>query len=139
MATTPTPQLSDAQARLLEPWLAAVLHDLVKYLELVPRSLDWGALAEEDAEPLYEAIFETRVDRQGAQSARDLWEAARARLDPALQAPLGPLCAEISAEVARLMDLAAPLVKGVALEHIDTGALRDAIFGIGDRLRALRR
>ena len=118
-----------------DTWLANVLHDLVKYLELMPRNLDWDDLEEDDADLLYEAIFETRVDRHGSRSARTLWVQAL----EGLPAGLGelPVRDAVSAHISVLEGCRAKLEAG-DLAGIDIGALREALFGVGTLLRGLK-
>ncbi len=115
-------------------WLEKVLHDLVKYLEMMPRSLNWDDLEEDDADVLFESIFETRVDGRGVRSAADLWAAARSSA-PEQVAGSGVL-QDVDQRMDTLMTLAAPLRTGGDVS--DPAALRAAIFAVGDRLRAAR-
>ena len=115
-------------------WLEKVLHDLVKYLEMMPRSLDWKNLGDDDVDVLYESIFETRVDGRGVRSAADLWRHWRDHA-PRDVADAGVL-EEVDARMEDLGRLAAPLASG-ATSLDDPVALRAAIFAVGDHLRTL--
>ena len=127
--------LDTAQRAAFDQWLANVLHDLVKYLELMPRNLDWDALEEDDADLLYEAIFETRVDRNGARSAKTLWAQAREKLPPSLSDL--PSWVDVDDHIDELEGSRAVLESG-NLEALDITALKNSIFGVGEVLRALR-
>lgn len=136
MTSTWREGLAPTQREALKVWLERVLHDLVKYLELMPRNLDWEQLEEDDLEVLYEAIFETRVDRSGARSASQVWSGALAELDPALAASL-PVRAGVEADLAVLERQRQALEDG-DLASFEAEATREAIFGVGRRLRGLR-
>lgn len=116
-------------------WLEKVLHDLVKYLEMMPRSLNWEDLEEDDADVLFESIFETRVDARGVRSAEDIWKSCRATAPEEVSA--GSVLQDVDARMNELIELAAPLKAG-ATEIPNPAALRAAIFAVGDRLRAMR-
>lgn len=139
MAQAQRDKLNEAQQQQLDDWLSRVLHDLVKYLEMMPRSLDWDDLEEDDADVLYEAIFETRVARQETLGAQELWASARGQLPEELAQALAPCWEGLDQEVQRLVTLAQPLRTGQGLDGVDVPRLRQALFSIGDRLRALRR
>lgn len=114
-------------------WLRRVLHDLVKYLEMMPRSMDWDHLEEEDAELIHEAVFATRRSRQGVESAREIWH------DRLESMPPGTLpdaqVTRLSAALDALEVKVRPLDCG-SLSGADTEAIRQLIFAIGDDLRA---
>jgi hypothetical protein len=112
-------------------WLEKVLHDLVKYLEMMPRSLDWNNLAGDDVDVLYESIFETRVDARGTRSAAEIWRRWR-DLAPGGGGLEGVL-EDVDGHIEVLERLAQPLRAGE--DVADWVALRAAIFAVGDRLR----
>jgi len=115
-------------------WLEKVRHDLVKYLEMMPRSLDWKNLDEEDVEVLYESVFETRADARGVRCAQEIWKDWR-DCAPGDLVDSG-LVAEVDACMATLGTIAAPLASGVSTVD-DPEALRAAIFAVGDLLRSV--
>lgn len=127
--------LSPQQRAALDAWLETVLHDLVKYLELMPRNLDWDALEEDDLDLLYEAIFETRVDRHGTRSARQVWQGCLDALPESLAAL--PTRDPVETHLDLLEAHRTTLERG-DLEALDVQALRGALFGIGELLRGLR-
>ena len=115
-------------------WLEKVLHDLVKYLEMMPRSLNWDELEEHDADVLFASIFETRVDGRGVRSASDIWKVARDSAPE--QVGASGVLQDVDQRMDTLLTLAEPLRSGGDVS--DPAALREAIFAVGDRLRALR-
>jgi hypothetical protein len=121
------------RAMTRKEWTENVLHDLVKYLEMMPRSLDWKNLVADDVDVLYESIFETRVDARGVRSAEDVWRQWRDR------APVDVAASGVLEDVDVCMNdlgrLAAPLAGGAASVE-DPDGLRSAIFAVGERLRA---
>ncbi len=127
---------TEPQRQELAQWLDHTLHDLVKYLELMPRNLDWEALEEDDLELLYEAIFETRVDRSGSRSALDIWQAALEALPEPMRQDL-PVRDQIDAHMATLK-ASEPVLTDGQIEDLDVEALKEALFGIGKALRSLR-
>jgi hypothetical protein len=127
--------LSAAERAALEVWVARAMHDLVKYLEMMPRSLDWEALEEDDAEVLYDAVFRTRVERGKARGAREVWEGVWSSLEPGLRAKV-PVKGEVDALLDELEGLVAPLERG-GLEGVDAARLRAALFAVGDCVRGL--
>jgi hypothetical protein len=120
----------------LTEWVARVLHDLVKYLEMMPRSLDWDALEDDDADVLYEAVFETRSGREGSQTALTIW---RVSLDsmPSAGSSVSAMVERVSASLEELERLVSEL-DGSSLADADTGRIRRLIFSVGDELRAFR-
>ncbi len=126
---------SEWEKQAANRWLEDVLHDLVKYLELMPRNMDWEDIDEDDLELLQEAIFETRVDRSGSRSARDIWAQALKALPSGLREP--PVRKEVDAHLKVLEGFREALEDG-DLDGIDVERLRAALFGIGDALRGLK-
>ncbi len=131
IASLPEPQRQTAQR-----WLAHVLHDLVKYLELMPRSLDWNNLEEDDFDVLYEAICETRVDRHGVRSARMIWEQALADLPEDLRREI-PGRQQLD-DLISVLDTNGQRLAAGDTEGLNVERLREVLFGIGDMLRDLR-
>lgn len=132
--------LSQEAREALDEWLERVLHDLVKYLEMMPRSLDWGALEDEDWDIVWESIVETRSGPRGVRSAGALWEEAAGALPEAVRAA-GPVPGweEVGVRVARLMAFAEGLeAEGPPEAAAEVEAVRADVFGIGEALRALR-
>jgi urease accessory protein UreF len=124
-------EMAGAQTR--QQWLAQVLHDLVKYLEMMPRSLDWDALADDDADIVYEAVFETRSGRQDSESALQIWR----RLLESM--PAGCLVAEKQTRISQTLEeleTRVSALNGGSLDGIDTARIRQLIFSVGDELRA---
>ena len=115
-------------------WLDKVLHDLVKYLEMMPRSLNWDDLDDDDADVIFESIFETRVDARGVRGAAEIWEQSRATAPEHLVG--SGVLEDIDDLMGALTTLAGPLRNGGGVE--DPEAMRAAIFAVGDRLRAMR-
>ena len=139
-------ELSPEARTAFDVWLDKVLHDLVKYLELMPRNIDWASLDEDDLATLFESIFETRADRRGTRSAQTLWHEALGALPGGLTLPVTN---EVEAHIATLEAAREPLeaaADGVGddaqlaalIETVDPPKLREAIFGIGTALRGLR-
>jgi len=127
-------ELTDPQRPMLQRWHGRVMHDLVKYLEMMPRSIDWDALQDDDLESLHESIYETRRDRQGVTSARQLFEATLGDLDAGLHASL-PIVAETRARLLALEE-ATPALLDAPADDLDTELIRARLFAIGDGLRA---
>ncbi|MEO1272216.1 MAG: hypothetical protein AAFX99_29315 [Myxococcota bacterium] len=118
----------------LDDWLDRILHDLVKYLEMMPRSLDWtAALDDDDLDCVWESIVETRTGRDGTLSAQQIWEQAVVRLPPELRQ---------RAEIVQVDGYIATLVaQSTLIEEggvVDQEQLFEALFGVGRCLRALR-
>ncbi|MBH22938.1 MAG: hypothetical protein CMH57_00495, partial [Myxococcales bacterium] len=110
--------------------------DLVKYLEMMPRSLDWsGDLDDDDLDCVWESIAETRTGRGGARSAQQIWEEAKGDLPEGWRGPLEEAFSVVDAHIATLEEQRAAIEAGAA---IDQGRLNEALFGVGRRLRALR-
>lgn len=128
--------LTEEEQARVAAWLDRVLHDLVKYMEMMLRSLDWSALEDEDLDIIYEAIFETRSERGGVLTAREVFERTLDELPTRLRARL-PLIDDIRQRLAALeVEGAALSERGVA--GLDSEALRGRLFGVGDALRASR-
>lgn len=129
--------LSETQRNTFEPWLEHVLHDLVKYLELMPRNLDWDDLEEDDADVLFEAIFETRVTRSETRSARQIWQEALDKLSDEEKTIL-PITQSVTETLDALENIAAPLLNNEALDALDIPSLQKHLFSVGEQVRALR-
>ena len=125
--------LTEQEQHVVDGWLGRVLHDLVKYLEMMPRSLDWDDLSADDLECLWESIFETRSFRGKVQTAAEIWEGALNTLPEQLKKKI-PGLSEVSESVKGLMDLGSKLEEG----DVDQKLLHSFIFDVGTRLRALR-
>ena len=133
----PSPDdLTDAELEAVRRWLARVMHDLVKYLEMMPRSLDWDAFEEDDLEIIAEAVFETRATRKGAQSALEVFEDTLEELPQGLAERLAIVVETRSALVA--LESLAGEIEDKALEEVDLTLLSGTLFGVGTRLRAAR-
>ena len=94
--------MTDPDRKRLDDWLDRVLHDLVKYLEMMPRSLDWsGDLDDDDLDCVWESIAETRTGRGGARSAQQIWEEAKGDLPEGWRGPLEEAFSVVDACVRR--------------------------------------
>jgi len=123
--------LTAEEGQEVRAWLERVLHDLVKYLEMMPRSLEWSALSEDDIECLWESIFETRSFRGEVQSAAEIWQIALTELPAELRGQL-PWLKEVTGHVKALMEVGERLDEG----EFQSETLRAKIFAVGDHLRS---
>lgn len=126
-------EFSPQDKPMVSRWHQRVMHDLVKYLEMMPRSIDWDALEDEDGEVLCEAIFETRRDRSGTRSAMQVFEATLEELSPDLAQRLSVVRSCRS----RLVELeaAADGLREGDLGDVDAERIRRCLFAVGDGLR----
>lgn len=121
----------------VKSWLDRVQHDLVKYMEMMPRSLDWESLEEEDRDILYEAILETRSERGGVLKASQVFNRTLSEL-PDDVVDRWNLIMEVKKRLMMLEDHAERLPE-LPLETIQSSDLRDRIFAVGDLIRTAQK
>lgn len=121
----------------VKAWLERAMHDLVKYLEMMPRSLDWDNLEDEDRDILYEAILETRSERGGVLRASQVFNRTLTDL-PEEVLDRWTLIMDVKKRLMVLEDLAEQL-PDTPLEQLQTRDLKERIFAVGDLLRSAQK